>query len=57
MSQTLLQELSNRDLTGSWLRVERQKVDADRLLIKAGHQIATFYLLIDGSPDDFSLSK
>lgn len=49
MSQTLLQELSNRDLDWLMATGRRQKVDADRLLIKAGHQIATFYLLIDGS--------
>lgn len=49
MSQTLLQELSNRDLDWLMATGRRQKVDADRLLIKADHQIATFYLLIDGS--------
>ena len=49
MSQTLLQELSNRDIDWLMATGSRQKIDADRLLIKAGHQIATFYLLIDGS--------
>ena len=49
MSPTLLQELSNSDI--DWLMVtgKRQKIDADRLLIKAGKQIDTFYLLINGS--------
>ena len=48
MSQ-FLQELSNRDIDWLMATGSRQKIDADRLLIKAGHQIATFYLLIDGS--------
>ena len=49
MSQTLLQELSNSDI--DWLMVtgKRQKIDADRLLIKAGKPINNFYLLINGS--------
>ena len=49
MSQTLLQELSGKDIDWLMATGRRQKVDADRLLIKAGKQIATFYLLIDGS--------
>ena len=49
MSQTLLQELSCKDIDWLMATGRRQKVDADRLLIKAGKQIATFYLLIDGS--------
>ena len=48
MSQ-FLQELSNSDIDWLMATGSRQKVDADRLLIKAGKQIATFYLLIDGS--------
>ena len=49
MSQTLIQELSNRDIDWLMATGRRQKIDGDRLLIKAGHQIATFYLLINGS--------
>ena len=49
MSQTLLQELSNSDIDWLMATGKRQKVDADRLLIKAGQQISAFYLLIDGS--------
>ncbi len=49
MSQTLLQELSNSDIDWLMATGKRQKIDADRLLIKAGHQIATFYLIISGS--------
>lgn len=49
MSQTLLQELSNRDLDWLMATGKRQRVEADRLLVEAGKEIATFYLLIDGS--------
>ena len=49
MSQTLLQELSNSDIDWLMATGKRQKVDADRLLIKAGQQNSAFYLLIDGS--------
>ena len=49
MSQTFLQELSNSDIDWLMATGKRQKVDADRLLIEAGQQISSFYLLIDGS--------
>ena len=49
MSQILLQELSNSDLDWLMATGKRQKVDGDRLLIKAGQKISAFYLLIDGS--------
>ena len=49
MSQTLLQELSNSDIDWLMATGKRQKVDADRLLIKAGQENSAFYLLIDGS--------
>ena len=49
MSQTFLQELSNSDIDWLMATGKRQKVDADRLLIKAGQENSAFYLLIDGS--------
>ncbi|MGK7951692.1 MAG: cyclic nucleotide-binding domain-containing protein [Xenococcaceae cyanobacterium] len=49
MSQTLLQELRNSDIDWLMATGKRRKVDADRLLLKAGKPIASFYLLIDGS--------
>ena len=49
MSQTLLQELSNGDLDWLMATGKRQKLDSDRLLLKAGKPITSFYLLIDGS--------
>ena len=49
MSQTLVQEVSHSDLDWLMAAGKKQKVDADRLLIKAGQQISAFYLLIDGS--------
>lgn len=49
MSQTLLQELSNSDIDWLMATGSRQTIEADRLLIKAGKQIASFYLIINGS--------
>ena len=48
MSQTLLQELSNRDLDWLMTTGRRRRVEADRLLVRAGQEISAFYILIEG---------
>ena len=49
MNQTLLQELSNSDIDWVMATGQKRKIEADRLLIKAGQQISALYWLIDGS--------